>query len=180
MQTINSFSDRCFVIAGQNSQDQLQVLGYCVPIEIGASVRRGGSFTVPGIQNVASATQFVFVWRPTLTDDFWGLFQLVALLPDSLWACHDQCQQLFALSDFDSDVVKLTKLISVGNTLVISAQYSTGANSFSTAPRVYCLILIGIYEWIGPTACPNSNVWPAADLSHIVCQVRHHIGVCFA
>ena len=39
--------------------------------------------------------------------------------------------------------------------------------------------------WMGDgdeilTACPNSNVWPAADLSHIVCQVRHHIGVCFA
>jgi hypothetical protein len=41
--TAGAYRGRCFVLAGENAHRALEVLAFCAPLEIGASVRRGGS-----------------------------------------------------------------------------------------------------------------------------------------
>ena len=168
VQTIRGHSDRCFIVAGEAKNSKLQVLGFCVPIEVGASVRRGGEFTIAN--GVQGATGYAFAWRPG-SADFWGQFQLIAVTPDGLWACHDQCEELVTASELGADVLRLNRIQPVGNLILIEAQYADGATSFSSKPRVYCLTFMGMYSWVGPAECPRSNVWPQADYSHLVCQV---------
>lgn len=57
VQVEHGFQDRCFLLAG-STPTSLQIRGYCVPIQIGANVRSGGSYTmdlVPGAIQVESS-----------------------------------------------------------------------------------------------------------------------------
>ena len=164
----NGYSDRCLIVAGQSLTAQLQVLGFCVPIAIGASVRRGGTFTIPGIDQISSAIAFGFVFRPDVGQDgFWSGYQLLALLNSGLWSCHSSCSELLELSDLDSDVVKLTGMTVLGNLVVLTAQYLDGATLFSSSSRAYCYHLLGIYQWEGPYRCTPD---PISQYAYPVCQ----------
>jgi len=43
VQVAGPYSDRCFLLAGTSGAGILQIMSYCVPIKLGASVRRGGA-----------------------------------------------------------------------------------------------------------------------------------------
>ena len=165
--SVHGYTDRCLIVAGQSSAAQLQVTGFCVPIAVGSSVRKGGTFTIPGIDLVASAIQFGFVWRPDFGQDgFWSGYQLLALLNTGLWTCHSVCAPLLELTDLDADVTKLISMQTLGNLVLLTAQYLDGVTMFSASTRTYCYELIGIYQWQGPYRCTSNAVY---QYSYLVC-----------
>ena len=154
-QVIGSYSDRCFLLAGTTGAGLLQIMSYCVPVKIGASVRRGGAaWTVENLVPKAVQLGFVFIPDPFT---FWNGFRLLALTEEGLWTCHDSCVQALTTSDFASDVTRLKQFVILGNLVVVQALFSDGVGFFTLSTRTYC-VQATFHGLGGPYLC-NSNVF---------------------
>ncbi len=174
-----SVGDRCFLLAGEDRTTQRPtVMGFCVPIDVSAGVRRAGSAVLenfPPSTRAAPILQAAFVWRPDVADDFWAQYRLVVMTSASMYQCghYGPCSTLYALSDLGPDVSALVSFVAVGNTLVQRALYYDGVLPSSTSTRVYSYTLIEFYEWAGPfDVTGTQNLWPGWDYSYVVCLVH--------
>lgn len=146
VRTVNGYSDRCFIVAGQNDLYQLEVIGYCVPVTLGSSVRKSGGNVITNLPS-GGILKAAFVWRPDFGQaGFWAAYKLILMTTDTMYQCHVICEPLYTLADLDSDVTKLSKFTTLGNTIVQETKYKDGKTSFSTSTRVYSYTLIGIYK----------------------------------
>ena len=167
VRTVNGYSDRCFIVAGENYQYQLEVVGYCVPITIGSSVRRGGGHVMSNMPP-GGILQAAFVWRPDYGQaGFWSAYKLLLMTTDTMYQCHTVCDPLYSISTLDSDVTKLLRFTALGNTVVQETRYRDGQTSFSTATRVYSYTLVGIYRY--STDCDQFIEREYVDLFFRVC-----------
>lgn len=141
--------DRCFLAAGEKSA-QVEVAGYCVPIDITAGVRRAGANTLAAFP--AKATAAAFVWRPDYTAvpgaTFWSAYKLLAMTPDAMHECQAaKCRVLYELADLGPDVTQLSGFVTLGNTLIQKTKYLDGIMPYSTSTRLYTYTLLDIYRY---------------------------------
>ena len=175
----DAVGDRCFLLAGiDRSTQKPTVMGFCVPIDVSAGVRRAGSATLenfPESTRAAPILQAGFVWRPDVADDFWAQYRFVVMTSAAMYQCghYGPCATLYALSDLGADVSALVSFVAVGNTLVQRALYYDGILPSSTSTRIYSYTLIEFYEWAGPyDVTGTQNLWPIWDYSYVVCMVH--------
>ena len=155
VQTAGGYRDRCFLLAGENPAGMLEVISFCVPIQLGASVRRGKmTWTVENLVPGSQQLGFVFLPDPL---DFWRSFRLITMTSTALWACHGQCLKLFDVSRFGPTVTQLQRFAILGNTVVVEAVVPNGAGYFSTDKRAYCIEFFE-YTLSDPAPC-DTNVW---------------------
>ena len=164
VQTVKGFRDRCFLLGGESSSGDLQVISFCVPIQIGANVRRGGqAWTVAN--TVPGAFQVGFVYMQDMLD-YWKSFRLLMLKEDSLWACHEECIKLYSLEDFGSDVTRLKRFAILGNLVIVDTLTPDGIGYFTTTSRVYCMTF-GLMGLSSPNPACDTNIWD--NTAHPVC-----------
>lgn len=175
----DAVGDRCFLLAGTDSSAQRPtVMGFCVPIDVGAGVRRAGSSILenfPQSTRAAPILQAAFVWRPDVADDFWAQYRFVVMTSAAMYQCghYGPCATLYALTDLGPDVSALVSFVAVGNTLVQRALYYDGVLPSSTSTRIYSYTLIEFYEWAGPfDVTSTQNLWPNWDYSYVVCMAH--------
>lgn len=133
VQTTGAYSDRCFLVGGENQNGQLQILSYCAPVQIGANVRRGPQdWTVENL--VVGALQAYFVFEPNPLE-FWNSFRLVVLTVGGVHLCHTSCGEIYSAEDLG--VYKFSTLRVLGTTVVIGAHKGDGSEA------VFCFQFMG-------------------------------------
>jgi hypothetical protein len=155
VQSVGEYRDRCFLLAGESSAGPMQVISFCVPIQIGSNVRRGGpAWTIENL--VPGAFQVGFVFMPN-TFDFWASFQLIALTQTAVWACHAQCLRMKGIDEFDNDVTRLKRMAIMGNLLVVEALVPDGVSYFTSKSRIYCMTFS--MKGVSKSSVCTTNIW---------------------
>ena len=173
-------TDRCFIAAGEGvgaAEGEMTVAGYCVPIDITAGVRSGGTDALTGFPSDA-VLQVGFGWRPDFegeTGNFWSGYKLLAQTETTMYQCQTLlgCTPLYTLSDLGADVTLLSEFALLGNTVVQAAQYEDGDATglpYSSSVRLYAYTLVSLYGWEGP-ALSDSNLWPASQYAYVTCAL---------
>ena len=152
VRTMGGAWDRCFLVAGIDAQQgQPAVMGFCVPVDVTAGVRRGGTSSLanfPPSTPSAPLLDAAFVWRPDYGDDFWASYRLVVMSATTMYQCgHTSgCSVLYGLTDLGPDVTQLVSFVALGNTLVQKTRALDGVLAYSTQPRIYVYSLIELYR----------------------------------
>lgn len=153
VQTVGPYSDRCFLLGGENGAGQLQVLSFCVPIQLGSNVRRGKqSWTVENLVPGALQAGFVFDLNPI---NFWESFRLLVHTESALYICHTSCIKLADAESFGA--VRIKRFVILGNQVVVEALKLDGVGTFTTTTASYCF-RFAAYGMTTILPC-TSNVW---------------------
>jgi hypothetical protein len=168
VQTVGPYSDRCMLLAGESAQGQLQVISYCVPVQLGANVRRGRqTWTVENL--VPGALQTGFVFDLDLIN-FWNSFRLLVLTEGALHLCHVSCVELTTADAIGA--ARLKRFVIMGNQVVLLASKLQSASTFTTSDALFCF-RFAAYGMTAVLPCT-----PGADLpSRIVCT-QDYINSC--
>ena len=139
VETIGTYSDRCILLGGENGNGMLEIISFCVPVQLGANVRRGKqSFVVENLVAGALQTGFVFYIDPI---DFWKSFRLLVLTQTSLHVCHESCLKM---TDVDQvGVVRFVQFIILGNNIILEVLKLTGQDTVTTTKATYCFYFFG-------------------------------------
>lgn len=161
VQQIDVYSDRCILLAGENGGGKLEVISFCIPIQVGANVRRGRqSWTVENLVAGALQAEFVFDINPV---EFWESFRLLVLTETELYICHVRCLRLHSVDDIG--VVRFKRFKALGNQVVVETSKLDGRGAFSTQAATYCFSFYG--AGITPLVPCESNAWSGSQ--HVVC-----------
>jgi len=157
VQEVGPYKDRCILLAGENGRGMLEVISFCVPVQIGANVRRGKqSWTVENLVTGALQTGFVFDLNPI---NFWESFRLLVLTETALWICHYDCVKLSDAVGFDA--VRLRRFVILGNQIVVDALKLDRVGTFTTTQATYCF-RFAAYGMTTISEC-DSNVWDGSS-----------------
>jgi len=155
VQTVGGYTDRCFLLAGEGWTGELEVISFCVPMQLGANVRRGGpAWTIENLVPGAFQVGFVFAPDPFV---FWNSFQLLTLTTSALWACHESCLKLYDIGQFDSQVTRLKRFAIFGNTVVVEALIPDGVGYFTAKSAAFCMSY-SLQGLSSPVPC-TTNAW---------------------
>lgn len=156
VQTNGPNKDRCLLLGGENGVGQLEIISFCIPIQLGANVRRGRqSFIVQNLVPSALQTGFIFDYDPL---NFWQSFKLLILTSSGIHTCHDVCTQIFDTSQ--QDIAMFRKFSILGNRIFVEASETTGNL------KTFCFrFTTGYYSDLLPC---ETNIWNTNH--HIVCK----------
>ena len=155
-ESVGGFRDRCFLMAGENPSGDIEVISYCVPIQLGANVRRGaGTWMVENLVPGAFQIGFVFDFDPFF---FWNSFQLITLTNSALWTCHTSCVKLYDLIHFDAKMTRLTRFAILGNQVIVEGLVPDGVGYFTAKAKTYCMFYDPLGGLLLPFEC-TTNIW---------------------
>jgi len=153
VQQVGPYSDRCFLLGGENGAGQLEVLSFCVPVQLGSNVRRGKQgWTVENLVPGALQAGFVFDLDPS---NFWESFRLLVMTETSLYVCHSNCVKLADAEGFGA--VRIKKFVVLGNQVVLEALKLDGVGTFTTTPASYCFRFAS-YGMTAIVPCPATGL----------------------
>lgn len=122
VQQKDQFHDRCILLGGENKMGKLEVISFCIPIQLGSNVRRGThSFTIENLVAGALQTGFIFDYDPI---NFWNSFKLLILTDTGIYSCHVSCMQLFGTKIYD--ISRFRKFQILGNNIAVETALSNG------------------------------------------------------
>lgn len=162
------FRDRCFLLGGENNNGQLEVISFCVPIQLGANVRRGKQgFLISNMVSGALQAGFVFYINPI---DFWQSFRLLVLTQSELHVCHSTCLKMTDVQNVG--VVRFVQFLILGNNVVVEALTRAQEGSLLTTKIQLCFSFDGVS--VSNLILCESNVF--VDSTHKVCQLTQTYG----
>jgi len=146
------YTDRCFLVAGENYMGMLEVISYCVPVQLGMNVRRGRqSWTVENLVPGALQSGFVFDLDPI---NFWESFRLLIRTDTALYVCHGSCKTLVNTADVRA--LRFTDFKILGRLVVFRATIIDEA-TMATSEQAFCFSFEN-YGMTEPVEC-DSNLW---------------------
>lgn len=173
--------DRCFLVAGTDTlaEQRPSVIGYCVPVDVTAGVRRAGVSApsdFPASTADAPLLDAAFVWRPDSAVDFWSQYRLVLMSATTMYQCGHVggCTVLYALADLGPDVTQLVSFAALGNTLVQKARALDGVLPRSTEVRIFVYTLVELYRFGRPRLRPRPPRRPRRVPDAVAQGPQHH------
>lgn len=163
VQNLGEYRDRCFLLGGENNNGQLEVVSFCVPVQLGSNVRRGKqSFIVNNMVHGALQAGFVFYINPI---NFWQSFRLLILTQNELHVCHTSCLKMTDVQNIAA--VRFVQFQILGNDVIVETLIRSREGSLLTSKAYFCFSFDGAS--VSNLLQCQTNVF--VDNTHKVCQI---------